>query len=78
LNTRCCGRKFSEKSDAYVSTAREVLQLKFIDDFICKALLAAQKNIAEVYTFTIKVAPLNIGVNVKSGACADSAFFIAK
>ena len=29
------------KSDAYVSTAREVSQPIFIDDFICKAPLAA-------------------------------------
>jgi len=38
--SRYCGRKFSEKSAAYVSAAREVSQLKFIDDFICKAPLA--------------------------------------
>jgi hypothetical protein len=43
--------KFSGKSAAYVSTAREVLQLKFIDDFIWKALLTGKKIIAEVYSF---------------------------
>jgi hypothetical protein len=32
------------KSDAYVSAAIEVLQLKFIDDFIWKALVVVQKN----------------------------------
>jgi len=38
--SRYCGRKFSEKSAAYVSAAREVLQLKFIADLIWKASLA--------------------------------------
>jgi hypothetical protein len=32
------------KSAAYVSAAREVLQLKFIDDFVCKASLAGKIN----------------------------------
>jgi len=48
--SRCCGKKFSEKSDAYVSAPREVLQLKFIDDFICKASQSGKKIIAAVYT----------------------------
>ena len=37
-------QEMSEKSEAYVSTAREVWQASFIDDFICKALLAGKKK----------------------------------
>jgi len=43
--SRCCGSKFSETSADYASAAREVLQLKFIDDFFCKASLAGKKDI---------------------------------
>jgi hypothetical protein len=42
--SRYCGRKFSEKSAAYVATPREVSQQIFIADFICKALLAGKIN----------------------------------
>jgi hypothetical protein len=49
--SRCCGGHFPVKSDAYVSTAIEVSQLKLIDDFICKALISVKKSIAVVYTF---------------------------
>jgi len=49
--SRCCGTKFSGKSDAYVSTQREVRQPKFIADFFCKALISVKKSIAVVYTF---------------------------
>ena len=35
--SRCCGRKFAEKSAAYVSAAREVIQASFIAHFFCKA-----------------------------------------
>jgi len=35
--SRCCGRKFSEKSEDYVSTAIEVGQPKIIAHFFWKA-----------------------------------------
>jgi len=59
------------KSAAYVSSAREVLQLKFIDDFVCKASLAGKKDIAESMII-LKIAHLNIKIQ-KGGAIADSA-----
>jgi len=34
-----CGRKIPGKSDAYVSAAKEVLQPKFIDDFLMKCII---------------------------------------
>jgi len=37
-----CGGDQRQKSEDYVSAPIEVLQLKFIDDFICKALLAGK------------------------------------
>ena len=48
--SRCCGRKFAEKSEAYVSAAREVSQPKFIAYFFCKAPMAGKKIIV-VTTF---------------------------
>ena len=46
-----CGGDQRQKSEDYVSAPIEVLQLKFIDDFIWKALLTGKKIIAEVYSF---------------------------
>jgi len=46
-----CGRKFAEKSAAYVSAARVVSKPKFIAHFFCKASLAIKINIAECYSF---------------------------
>jgi len=43
-NPTSCGVDQRQESAAYVSTAIEVSQSKFIDDFFCKAPIAAQKN----------------------------------
>ena len=44
------GGHYTLKTADYVSVAIEVLQLKFIAHFFCKASLAVEKTIAEVYT----------------------------
>jgi hypothetical protein len=42
--SRCCGRKFAEKSAAYVSAARVVSRPKFIAHFFCKSVNDSQKT----------------------------------
>jgi len=61
----CCGGHYPVKSEAYVSTAIEVLHLKFIDDFICKASVVAQSghgfsHAPERVIFAIATCPLTI------------------
>ena len=46
-----CGGRLQLKSDAYVSEEIEVLQLKFIDDFFCKASLAVKINHSSKHEF---------------------------
>jgi hypothetical protein len=45
-----CGGHYLLKSEAYVSTAREVSTPKFIAHFFCKASHAGKIKTAEVYT----------------------------
>jgi len=55
-----CGGHYSLKSADYVSVAQEVLQLKFIDDFICKSATGSKINIDKKQAGPEMTLPLTI------------------